>query len=207
METNDLQNNKIDELVKNINKLSTIYKELNNLVIEQGSLSDRIDAMSKTHEAEILNLNKKLGTSQSQLVTEQALSKQYKDELTKKDADFEKERKKYKLEIKSRDDMIAVLQGKINGGNSGTTGGNCTTQNGEKPKLDYFWEDNLGRFSLKDPDVFTKNNEVFNYKLKFSIKGEIFTDKKGNIQKFAHEETQTADLVGHSNLFTMKTAV
>ena len=25
-ETNDLQNNKIDELVKNINKLSTIYK-------------------------------------------------------------------------------------------------------------------------------------------------------------------------------------
>lgn len=43
-ETNDLQDNKkIDELVKNINKLSTIYKELNNLVIEQGSLIDRID--------------------------------------------------------------------------------------------------------------------------------------------------------------------
>lgn len=43
-QTNDLLNNKkIDELVKNINKLSTIYKELNNLVIEQGSLVDRID--------------------------------------------------------------------------------------------------------------------------------------------------------------------
>lgn len=32
-QTNDMQNNKIDELVKNINKLSSIYKELNNLVI------------------------------------------------------------------------------------------------------------------------------------------------------------------------------
>lgn len=43
-ETNDMLNNKkVDELVKNINKLSTIYKELNNLVIEQGSLIDRID--------------------------------------------------------------------------------------------------------------------------------------------------------------------
>lgn len=42
-ETNDLANNKVDELVKNINKLSSIYKELNNLVIEQGSLIDRID--------------------------------------------------------------------------------------------------------------------------------------------------------------------
>ena len=40
---NDSQNQKIDELVKNINKLSSIYKELNNLVIEQGSLVDRID--------------------------------------------------------------------------------------------------------------------------------------------------------------------
>ena len=29
--------------MKNINKLSSIYKELNNLVIEQGSLVDRID--------------------------------------------------------------------------------------------------------------------------------------------------------------------
>ena len=38
-----MQNDKIDELVKSINKLSTIYKELNNLVIEQGTIIDRID--------------------------------------------------------------------------------------------------------------------------------------------------------------------
>ena len=41
--TNDLENKKIDDLVRSINKLSTIYKDLNSLVIEQGSLIDRID--------------------------------------------------------------------------------------------------------------------------------------------------------------------
>ena len=40
---NDLNNQNIDGLVKSINKLSVIYKELNQLVIEQGSIIDRID--------------------------------------------------------------------------------------------------------------------------------------------------------------------
>lgn len=39
----DNRNQKIHELVSSINKLSGIYKELNQLVIEQGSLVDRID--------------------------------------------------------------------------------------------------------------------------------------------------------------------
>ena len=40
----DQQRNKqIAELVKTINQLSSIYKQLNELVIEQGSLIDRID--------------------------------------------------------------------------------------------------------------------------------------------------------------------
>lgn len=42
-QTNDLENRQINELVASINKLSTIYKDLNALVIEQGSLVDRID--------------------------------------------------------------------------------------------------------------------------------------------------------------------
>jgi hypothetical protein len=158
-----------------------LFTQLGNEQQKNQTLSDKIDAMSKNHQAEILNLNKKLGTSQSQLVTQENLSKQYKDELTKKDADFEKERKKYKLEIKSRDDVIAELKGKVNGGKS-SAGGNCKTENGEPPKVDYHWQDNLERFKLDDPNVFVENNEHFEYKLKLSVKGEVFTDKNGNIQ-------------------------
>lgn len=40
----DQQRNKqITDLVKSINQLSSVYKELNELVIAQGSLIDRID--------------------------------------------------------------------------------------------------------------------------------------------------------------------
>jgi t-SNARE complex subunit (syntaxin) len=37
------RDSQINELVKTINKLSTIYKELNELVVKQGSIIDRID--------------------------------------------------------------------------------------------------------------------------------------------------------------------
>jgi syntaxin 16 len=37
------RNSQINELVKTINQLSTIYKELNDLVVKQGSIIDRID--------------------------------------------------------------------------------------------------------------------------------------------------------------------
>ena len=39
----DNRSSQITDLVNSINKLSSIYKELNELVIEQGSLIDRID--------------------------------------------------------------------------------------------------------------------------------------------------------------------
>lgn len=43
MKQENQENIRIEELVKNINKLSNLYKELNNIVIEQGSIVDRID--------------------------------------------------------------------------------------------------------------------------------------------------------------------
>ena len=39
----NMKNKEIEDLVKSINKLSAVYKQLNKLVIEQGSLIDRID--------------------------------------------------------------------------------------------------------------------------------------------------------------------
>lgn len=45
------EDGKITELVQSINRLSGIYKQLNNLVIEQGSLIDRIDVnIEQTYE-------------------------------------------------------------------------------------------------------------------------------------------------------------
>lgn len=37
------RNKQITDLVKSINELAKVYKEMNELVIEQGSLIDRID--------------------------------------------------------------------------------------------------------------------------------------------------------------------
>lgn len=42
--TEDIARNKqIGELVKSINQLANLYRELNEMVIQQGSLIDRID--------------------------------------------------------------------------------------------------------------------------------------------------------------------
>lgn len=43
MGEDDAKNKQITDLVKSINQLSNVYKQLNELVIEQGSLIDRID--------------------------------------------------------------------------------------------------------------------------------------------------------------------
>jgi hypothetical protein len=146
-------------------------------------LTMQLEATKKNHELEILNFNKSLGLADSQLVTQKALTEQYKKQLTDKDKDFEKEREKYNLDIRSRDRTIATLRGKLNGGNSGTGTVVCPGLPPEKqPVVDYFWEDNLKRFRLDDPDIFVKNNERFSYSQNIKVKGEVFKDKTGNIQ-------------------------
>ena len=150
---------------------------------EVENLRTRLQAMSKNHELDILKLNEDLGLADSELVTQKDLVEQYKKQLTEKDKEFEKEREKYKLQIRSRDRLIASLKGQIEGGTSGTGGVVCPGMPPEKqPVVEYFWEDNLKRFRLDDPDIFVKNNEIFTYSQNIKVKGEVFKDKTGNVQ-------------------------
>jgi hypothetical protein len=153
------------------------------------ALSMQLDVTNKNHQLDIQQLNEDLGLADSELTNQKTLSEQYKKELTKKDEDFEKERQKYKLEIKSKDKTIAVLSGRTNGGNSGITTycpGLSTPEKPivpqEQPVIGYFWEDHLKRFHLEDPDVFVQNNETFTYSQNIKVKGEVFKDKTGNLQ-------------------------
>jgi hypothetical protein len=157
-----------------------LFSFLGNEQEKTENLKNKIEAMSQFHDNEILKLNNILGISESKLVQQEVLTEKYKNELTKKDAAFEKLRKKHNLDIKSRDELIAELRGSAESGGTVVIG-DCGS-NPEKPVIKYSWKDRLNRFSLNDDNIFVDGNEQFNYKLKFSIKGEIFSDKNGIIK-------------------------
>lgn len=144
-------------------------------------LKERIEIINKNHNLDVLRLNKELGISNSKLVTQTELAEKYKKQLTDKDTEFEKTRDKYKLDIKSRDDLIAKLRGQSEGGTTVVIG-ECPKNDDKKPMIAYFWNDKLKRFVLEDPDIFTSNNEKFTYSQMFKVVGEVFTDKSGNVQ-------------------------
>lgn len=160
--------------------LGTVLKQQQKKI---DALTLQLQITNKNHQLDIQTMNQNLGLANSELTSQKTLTEHYKSELTKKDAEFEKERLKYKLEIRSRDNTIATLRGKINGGNSGTGTVVCPGLPPEKqPVVDYFWEDSLKRFRLDDPNIFVQNNETFSYSQSIKVKGEVFKDKTGNIQ-------------------------
>lgn len=138
-------------------------------------------------EAGIQELNNKLKIADSDLVTKDVLNKKYEDELSKLESDFKKIVSKYNLELESRDKVIAQLKGKINGGNTTVVIKDPTepgTTDGEKPGqvISYSWQDVSKRFKLTDPDIFTKDNETFEYKQQVSVTGYVYTDKTGEVK-------------------------
>jgi hypothetical protein len=145
------------------------------------TLSQKFESMMNNHQIDILNLNEDIGLADSQLITQQLLNEQYKRSLDKKDQEFEKMRKKYGLDIKSRDDTIAKLKGISTGGTT-VVSGKCNEGSTEATVISYEWQDNLKRFKLKDPDIFQNNNETFTYEQNIKVTGEIFADKTGNIR-------------------------
>jgi hypothetical protein len=144
------------------------------------------------HVDEIQEFDTKLGVSESNLRRKEDLVKQYKKELGDLDKEFLDLQKKYDLDIKSRDHTIAGLRGKIRGGNSSVTTSNSsgefttvvevTKEMCDNQAIAYQWEDDKNRFKLKDPDIFEQDNEEFEYKQFFEIKGYVFTDETGNVQ-------------------------
>jgi hypothetical protein len=151
-------------------RLATYERQL------KGQLSDK--------ERELQEMNTQLGLSKSELVTQAELAKRLAKEKQELDSEFKAFVKKHELEIKSKDDTIAQLQQQINGGNSGTDIIGCDELK-EKIRtctISYTWEETLGRFKLKDPNIFVQNDEVFNTNQVFKLHGEIWQQKEGSLQ-------------------------
>lgn len=167
--------------------------KINGLTDALTSAQNIIDAK----EAGIQELNNKLKIADSDLLTKEALNKKYEDELASLESDFKSIVKKYNLELESRDKVIAQLRGKVSGGNTTVVIKEPTelTPDGDKPVqvISYSWRDKAQRFKLTDPDIFTKDNESFEYKQQVAITGYVYTDKTGElkIRKLTLQEVVT----------------
>jgi hypothetical protein len=151
-----------------------------------GQLSDKERMLQET--------NRELGLAKAELVTQKELSRRLKNEKEEIDKNFEQFKKDHKLQIRSRDRTIAKLRQKINGGDSGTSVtpiNNTLTIVPDKKScegledlcvISYWWEDTLKRFKLKDPNIFKKNDEVFEINQLFKIYGEVWEQKDGSLQ-------------------------
>jgi hypothetical protein len=143
----------------------------------QGQLSEK--------ERELQKMKTELGISKSELVTQQELAERLKKDKEEIDKEFEKFKEKHNLIIKSRDRTIASLKQKLEGGTTEVV----VSEDKEGCKgledrcvISYNWADHLGRFKLKDPNIFEKGNEIFESEQIFKIYGEIYEEKDGSLQ-------------------------
>lgn len=150
-----------------------------------GQLTDKEKALEAANDS--------LGIAQSKLMTQNDLIKAYEAEKIKTNADFEKFKKQYQLELDSYQDTIAQLQQQVHGGTTTiANGGQPRLPTDPKPdaqfdkpidprvsRLGYDWKSADGRFELQDPDVFSSNNETFKLQQNFRIVGEIYKEKTG----------------------------
>lgn len=139
-------------------------------------------------EMELQRLKAELGVAKSELITQDELADRLKNDKEEVDKKFDKFVEKHNLDIKSRDRTIARLQGIINGGNSGTEVIPTNPEDSDicfqidKCVVSYFWEDDLQRFQLQDPNIFEKGNETFKNNQIFKVYGEIWEQKDGSLQ-------------------------
>lgn len=139
-------------------------------------------------EQELQKLRTDLGVSKSELITQSDLADRIKNDKEEVDKNFNEFVKEHNLNIRSRDRTIARLQGVIKGGSSETVvipvnpGDKDVCSQINKCVVSYFWEDDLQRFQLEDPNIFEKGNETFKNNQIFKIYGEIWEQEDGSLQ-------------------------
>ncbi len=140
----------------------------------QGQLSDKEKELQETHT--------ELGLAKSDLVTRKELAESLKKDNEEKDKNFDKFKEEHNLKIKSKDRAIASLKQKINKGTSSVVILDPQACNLDNCVISYSWEDNLGRFKLKDPNILEINNETFESNQLFKVYGEIWEQQDGSLQ-------------------------
>ena len=152
--------------VKENERLQTYNRQL------QGQLSDK--------EREMQKLRTDLGVSESELLTEKELNKRLNEDKEEQSKSFDKFKKDHQLAIKSRDKTIASLKQKLSGGTTVVDLNGC--ENISQCLIGYSWSDPFNRFKLKDPNIFEKDNEIFESEQIFKIYGEVWQQKDGSLQ-------------------------
>jgi len=164
------------------------------------SWQDEINKLS-AKDAQIQQLDTELGLAKSELLSSNELNQKYKDEIDHFPEELQKIINEYNLQLKSKDSLIAQLRNKVKGGKTrvviidrpesdGNNDGRGVTiedEDGNKINpseqiISYEWEENLGRFKLVDPDIFTPNNEEFTSSQHMKIVGHVLYGKNGQLQ-------------------------
>ena len=152
-------------------------------------------------DAEIQQLDASIGLSRSRLLEVEELNKKFERDIAEFPERLQKLIKEHNLQLKSKDVAIAFLQSKVRGGHTKVvikdSHGSNENTNSQSPIIEdidgnpieppnqvisYEWEEKLGRFKLKDPDIFVSNNEEFQSNQHMKVIGHVFFGKDGQLQ-------------------------
>lgn len=171
--------------------------QMNKLQAAMDLYKRQVSGQLTDKERELQSANTALGIAQSKFMTQESLAKSFEQEKIQQSAEFEKYKKKYKIELESYQKTIATLQQQINNGSTVVVvkpENNTARPDGlidpKKDKITYSWKSNDNRFELNDQDIFTPNNEIFKLRQNFKIVGEVYRETAGFLktQKLTLEE-------------------
>lgn len=167
-----------------------LTKSQKELELYQRQVSGQLSV--KEHQLE--EANDALGIAQSKLQDQSDLLKSYQEENIKVNADLEKFKKTYNVQLESYQRTIASLQEQLSNRDSTVvTLNNPRLPTDPKPdmqfdhlidpakeKVSYAWQSGDDRFSLYDPDIFVSNTvKTFKLNQSFRVTGEIYKEKNG----------------------------